>query len=478
MKKIKSSRTFLLLVTILVAAAVVGCVPPGTPAGDTTRPTVISTIPIDTAMDVPLNGTINATFSEAMNAATMVAANFSLAAGGTVVAGAVVFDEPNKTMTFTPTAALTASTLYTATITTGAKDLVGNTLAVNTVWSFSTGATSDTTAPTVLTVSPADLATNVAIDSTITATFSEGMDVSTMLNAANFTVAAGTTAVSGTVAYNVQNKKAIFAPASNLVAGTTYTATIAVGAKDLAGNALAAAKVWTFETIPASVAAAALGPAPVRLGTAGNFAILAKTAISTVPASVITGDIGVSPAAETYLTGFSQTKATGYSTSPQVTGLLYAADMTPPTPWYMTTAVSDMEAAYTDAAGRSDAPVNDLSAGTIGGLTFAPGLYKWGSNVLITTDIYINGAANDVWIFQMSGNLIVSSAQKVILQGAAQAKNIFWQVAGYAELGTTSVVEGTILSQTQIKLLTGSTLNGRALAQTQVTLDTATVTKP
>ena len=109
MKKIKSSRTFLLLVTILVAAAVVGCVPPGTPAGDTTRPTVISTIPIDTAMDVPLNGTINATFSEAMNAATMVAANFSLAAGGTVVAGAVVFDEPNKTMTFTPTAALTAS---------------------------------------------------------------------------------------------------------------------------------------------------------------------------------------------------------------------------------------------------------------------------------------------------------------------------------------------------------------------------------
>jgi hypothetical protein len=178
------------------------------------------------------------------------------------------------------------------------------------------------------------------------------------------------------------------------------------------------------------------------------------------------------------MTGFSQTKATGYSTCPQVTGYMYAADMTPPTPSNMTVAVLDMEAAYTDAAGRSDAAVNDLGAGTIGGLTFAPGLYHWGSNILLTTDIYVDGAANDVWIFQSTGNIIVSSGVKVILSGGAQAKNIFWQVAGYAKLGTGSHVEGNILSQTQINLETGASLNGRALAQTQVTLDANQVTKP
>jgi len=221
-----------------------------------------------------------------------------------------------------------------------------------------------------------------------------------------------------------------------------------------------------------------LGPAPVVLGTAGNFVILAKTAITTVPDSIITGDIGLSPAAESYMTGFSQTKWTGYSTSPQVTGFMYAADMTPPTPSNMTTAVSDMETAYTDAAGRTLSVVNDLSGGTIGGLTFAPGLYKWGSNVLITTDITLAGGPNDVWIFQMTGDLIVSSAQQVILSGGAQAKNIFWQVAGYAQLGTTSHFEGIILCQTQVTMQTGSSINGRILAQTLVALQQATVTKP
>jgi len=253
--------------------------------------------------------------------------------------------------------------------------------------------------------------------------------------------------------------------------------TVSTAAEDLTGNGLSADKVWTFTT----TASAGAGPAPVRLGTAGNFVILAKTAITTVPASVITGDIGVSPAAETYMTGFSQTKATGYSTSPQVTGFMYAADMTPPTPSNMTTSISDMELAYTDAAGRTTPPTTlNLGAGTLNSTIppIVPGLYTWGTGVNITENISISGAANDVWIFQIAGNLEVSSAVNIILSGGAQAKNIFWQVAGYAELGTTSHFEGIILGMTQINFLTGATMNGRALAQTQVTLDQNAITKP
>jgi hypothetical protein len=301
------------------------------------------------------------------------------------------------------------------------------------------------------------------------------MDIST-INDADFTLAIGATAVPGTVTYDFNNMAAIFAPTSNMVAGTTYTATITTGAKDLAGNALAANYVWTFAT----TLGVALGPAPVRLGTAGNFVILAKTAVTTVPFSSITGNVGLSPAAESYMTGFSQTKGTGYSTSPQVVGYLYAADQTPPTPAHMTTAISDMEAAYVDAATRpAPAGANtDIGGGTIGGMTFVPGLYKWGSTVNVTTDIYIKGAANDVWIFEVTKDLTLSSAVKVILQGGAQAKNIFWQVAGIASMGTTSHIEGIVLSQTQIIFSTGSSMNGRALAQTQVTMDKATLTQP
>ena len=216
----------------------------------------------------------------------------------------------------------------------------------------------------------------------------------------------------------------------------------------------------------------------MRLGTAGNFAVLAKTGISTVPPSVITGDIGVSPAAESYMTGFSQTDKTGYATSPQVTGFMYAANMAAPTPSNMTTAISNMQTAYTDAAGRTLPNFLNLGSGTLSGNTLAPGLYKWGTGVNITGNITISGAANDVWIFQVSGTLNMTSAKSIILGGSAQAKNIFWQVAGQATLGTTSHFEGTILSQTGITLLTNATMNGRALAQTLVALQKATVTKP
>jgi hypothetical protein len=169
----------------------------------------------------------------------------------------------------------------------------------------------------------------------------------------------------------------------------------------------------------------------VLLGTSGNFAILAKTAVSTVPQSAITGDVGVSPAATSFLTGFSLTAVgTTSATSPQVTGRLYGADMTPPTNSNLTTAVLDMQTAYTDAAGRPTPDFLNLGAGNIGSLTLTAGLYKWGTSVVIPGDLVISGGANDVWIFQIAGDLSISANKRITLAGGAQAKNIFWQVAG------------------------------------------------
>ena len=220
------------------------------------------------------------------------------------------------------------------------------------------------------------------------------------------------------------------------------------------------------------------GPVPVLLGSAGNYTILAETEITDVPKSVILGDIAISPAAQSYLTGFALTNATGYATSPQVVGKVYAADQAAPTPSKLTTAVDNMRTSYTDAAGRPTPDHLNLGTGAIGGKTLAPGLYKWTTGVTISSNVTLKGNSADIWIFQISGTLTQSSATKVVLQGGAQAKNIFWQVAGGATLGTTSHFEGNLLSQTAIAMQTGASINGRLLAQSAVTLDQNTVTRP
>ena len=220
-------------------------------------------------------------------------------------------------------------------------------------------------------------------------------------------------------------------------------------------------------------------PAVVKLGLAGSFAILSKSGISTVPPSVITGDIGVSPAAATYMTGFSLTaNATNvFSTSTQVIGRAYAANYASPTPSNLTTAIGDMQTAFTDAAGRAP-NVTELGAGNIGGMTLPRGVYKWGTGLLIPTNVTLIGSATDVWIFQVAQTLTMSNATKIILTGGALAKNVFWQVSGVEALGTTAHFEGIVLGQTAITLQTGASIRGRLLAQTAVTLDSSTVTQP
>jgi len=226
-------------------------------------------------------------------------------------------------------------------------------------------------------------------------------------------------------------------------------------------------------------AASAQGPAAVQLGTAGNYVILAESGVSTIPSSAILGDVGLSPAAASFLTGFSLTMVgTTSAISTQVTGSLFAADMTAPTSSNLTTAIGDMGTAYTDAANRPTPDFLNLGAGEIGGKTLLPGLYKWTTGVTVSSDVTLSGGPNDVWIFQVPGTLTVSPAKHIFLSGGASAKNIFWQVASGAIIGTTAHFEGIILSQTSIQLGTGASMTGRALAQTAVTLASNAVTKP
>jgi hypothetical protein len=212
----------------------------------------------------------------------------------------------------------------------------------------------------------------------------------------------------------------------------------------------------------------------VKLGVAGNFVILSKTGITDVYKSTITGDIGTSP-----ITG-----AALLVSCAEVSGTIYTVDAAGPLPCritsasMLTTAISNMQTAYTDAAGRSNPNFMNLGAGNIGGKTLTPGLYKFTSSVVIPTDVTISGGPNDVWIFQVAGTLKMSSAVNITLTGGAQANNIFWQVSGAVTFGTTSHFEGNILGQTGINLQTGASINGRMLAQTAVTLQKNTVVKP
>ena len=235
-------------------------------------------------------------------------------------------------------------------------------------------------------------------------------------------------------------------------------------------------------TTSSSSAAGGAGPAAVNLGTAGNYVILSKSGISTTGTTSITGNLGVSPISSTAVTGFGLVMDSSgqFSTSSLVSGKVYASNYAVPTPTAMTSAVSDMQTAYTDAAGRTNPTATELGAGNISGMTLTPGLYKWGTGVTISTGVTLDcqGNPNAVFIFQIAQTLTVGSGAIITLSGGCQASNIFWQVGGQTTLGTTSSFQGIILCQTAIVMNTGATLTGRALAQTAVTLSANAVTSP
>ena len=221
----------------------------------------------------------------------------------------------------------------------------------------------------------------------------------------------------------------------------------------------------------------------VNLHSTSSFAILAKSGVSATGVTSISGDIGLSPAAASYITGFGliMDVTNTFATSSLVTasGKIYASDYTPPTPSKMTTAISDMEISYTDAAGRTSPNHTELGAGDITSMTLTAGLYKWGTGVLISSaGVTLSGSSTDVWIFQIGQDLTVANGAIITLSGGAVASNVFWQVAGQTTIGTTAAMKGIILCQTAISMNTGASLKGRALAQTAVTLAGNTVVNP
>lgn len=467
----------------LLAALVTGCggsSSDSASASDTAALTILATNPITSATAITLNNSVTATFSTAMDKTTLDTSSFSVkGAGEATLAGVVSLDTASNTVTFKPTNTFTQSTVYTATLTVAAKSTAGKSLASNYVWTFTSGVASDTTAPTVSSTDPINTATGVPLNRNINAVFSESLaPASVSTDSFSLTADAGATAIAGAVIY--ADKLVTFNPTSNLTASTLYTAKLTTAVKDLAGNALATDYSWTFTT----GVAVASGPSPVNLLTAGNFVILTKTGITNVHTSAITGHIGASPITAaandnvfcTEITGTIYGADAGYTGSGDVSCFAGAA----PDNTLVANAVLDMGTAYNDAAGRTTPDYTELHAGDISGKTLVPGLYKWGTNVLINTDVTLSGGANDVWIFQIAGDVIQAANSSVLLTGGALAKNIFWQVSGGTgvALDTNATFAGVVLAEKGITVNTGTVVNGRLLSQTAVTLDMNTVTQP
>ena len=377
----------------------------------------------------------------------------------------------------------TVVTALTATFTT-----TGTLVTVGTTTQISGTTQNDFTNPVLYTVTAANATTaTYTVTVTVAAVDAKAITAYSLKGIAG-TIIEGTNpktiAVTVPFGTNVTNLAATFQATGTLVTVGTTTQISGTTTNNFTSpvdyTVTAADASTAIYTVTVTVGAAA-GPGPVDLGTAGNFVVLGKTGVSTTGTTAVTGDIGLSPAAATYITGFGliMDASNVFSTSSLVTGQVFAADYAVPTPANLTTAVSDMETAFTDAAGRSLPDFTELYAGDISGQTLVPGLYKWGTGVLITSaGVTLSGGANDVWIFQIAENLTVNNSAIITLSGGAQAKNIFWQVSGQATLGTAVDFKGIILSQTLISLNTGATVNGRLLAQTAVTLNASTVTQP
>ncbi|MBA2662693.1 MAG: DUF3494 domain-containing protein [Bradymonadaceae bacterium] len=331
-------------------------------------------------------------------------------------------------------------------------------------------------APFVLSTDPEHEQENVRSNTLISATFNEEMEPTTF-NEFSFFVTDGTDSVTGEISY--LNDTVTFTPDMLLVPGATYIVTITTGATNLAGEPMALDEEWEF-----TIAAEPRGPGMIDLGLAGNFTLLSKTGITATGAAgtSVEGDMGVSPIDHTSITGFGMPNLPDpnlvtSTTSPLVTGDIYAANFGEPTPAYLTTAISDMETAFTNKAhGTPD--TTELGAGKLDGLSFSPGLHVWSTNVTVDTFFTLEGGSNDTWIFQIEQELIVGDAATMLLGPGIKAENIFWQVTGQVTLDTNTEFHGILIGKTAIVMKTGAKFQGRALAQTEITLDANEIKEP
>ncbi len=401
----------------------------------------------------------------------------------------VVSTNANYLFTVTGNATLVANftenvSVYTVTV--AANPLIGGTVtgggSFNAGTSITVGATANAgytfinwTEGVNVVSTNANYLFTVTGNTTLVANFSENVSVYTVTVAAN-PPAGGTTTGGGS--YNSGASVTVGATANVGYTFTNWTEGVLIVSTDANYNFT----ITGNRILTANFNKGAVGPGAVNLGSAADFEILTKSGISTTGVTSITGDIGVSPAAAASITGFGLIMDANNQSShtPIVIGKVYAADYAAPTPAKMTTAVSDMETAYTTANGLTvPAPVVELGAGNISGMNLAPGLYKWSTGLLITgSGVTLTGSADDTWVFQIAQNLTVDNSVIITLAGGAQAKNIFWVVAGQATLGTMVNFSGNILSKTLISLNDGAIITGRLLAQTAVTLIGSTVIKP
>jgi len=475
-------------------------------------PTVISTIPVNSATGVPLNQIVSATFSTAMDPATINSTTFTLIAPGNVlVPGLVAYAAVGNTLTFTPTSNLAPSTTFTATVTTGAQDLAGTALAGNYVWTFTTGAAVVTVPPEIVSTVPANAATNVPLNQAVSATFTEAMNPLT-LTSSTFLLYQGTSAsgtpIPATITYDAVNFIATLTPTTSLTASTSYTATVTSGATDLAGNPLGTAGApnpWTFTTGAAAVPPPiVLGPTISLFGGFGGGAGMTNQGVHTV----VNGDIGTTGASTT-MTGFYDESVAAvagvypcsYTVTPANLGLVNGTiDTAPPPPSgacsdegtantmaIATEAALEAQTAYTTLQGL---PSTGVLAAELGNTTIYPGVYTNASSVGITLGpltLDAQGDPNAYWIFQIGSSLTVgtpASSESVILINGAQAGNVYWAVGGLPgaviNYGGGGTMVGTIISQPGITVSSPgvaavTTINGRVIALTASTTIVNTV---
>ena len=474
---------------------------------DTTRPTVVTTVPLNNATAVATNTQLAAVFSEDMNPASLTSTSFTLVntSLGAAVPGNVSYAVGARTATFTPAngALLANNSSFTARISTVATDLSGNALAGNTaaatnagdqVWSFTTAALADLVPPVITSVSPADSNASVCLSSAVGATFSEAMDPLT-LNGNTFTVTDNGVNVAGTVSYNAQTRVASFAPvaAAGFAAGRLHVVTVKSGnqgAKDLAGNPLATDRSWNFTTSnqPCSIA--------INLRSAAAFGAFGGTAGVTNQGinTVVAGNLG-STAVCTAITGFHDASNVFTETPLNIGAVNGGVFCGPPAPGTTTSlaiatqARADAQTAFNDLAALPRG--GDPGAGQLGGLVLPPSVYTaaGGSFAITNGDLTLDGQGNPnaTWVFQAATALTVGQPglpRRVVLINGASAANVYWQVGSAARIEDRSTMAGTIIANAGVTISTAgqgatTTLIGRAIGLiASVTMVNTTVVAP
>jgi hypothetical protein len=432
---------FLLVAPLLVSCGSVHNTPLS-PAAD--APTVSMVVPQTSGAGT--NRAIAVVFSKPMDPASINTSTFVVAG----VSGKVTYDAVNMIGSFKASADYTANTMYSASITTGARDTSGTPLAAAFNFSFTTRATTDASPPDVFAVNLAAGAMCVPLNQKITVTFDEQMDSLTINPNTVFIEG-----VAGAVTYDVVSQSATFTPSANLAPNTKYTIMVTTGVQDMAQVPLAAPYSQTFTTGPCTTGGQIVALCPFI----GGFSVLAGSTVTNTGSTTVSGDVGVSPG--TAVTGFPPGLASG---------AIHKADSA------AAQAQAALTAGYIDAAGRSG---GTSVSGDLVGRTLTAGVYKSTSSLAVSGDVTLDaqGDSSAVFIFQIASTLTTGSGSHVVLANGAKACNVFWQVGSSATLGTYSDFKGNILALTSITITTGVNLEGRALARNgAVTLDTDVIT--